>query len=73
MVIRELLDVDTWLLADREVLSAWGRASRNPVGLRNRFAAAGASSFKVSSFLRFDMKGDKQDNRANIVGACVIP
>ena len=56
VVIRELLDVDNGMLADREVLSAWGRASRKPVGLRNRFEAAGASSFNASSFLHLDIK-----------------
>ena len=58
VVIRELVDIDDALPADREALSATGgRAIRNPVALRDRFAETGVSSFLRPLLSRFDMRG----------------
>lgn len=59
VLIREVVEVDDELLADRAAFSAaGGRALRKPVCLRDRFAvdASGVSLFDPSSFERFDMR-----------------
>jgi hypothetical protein len=57
VLIREVVDVDDEVLADRAAFSAaGGRAFRKPVGLRGRLAVDGVSSFNPSSFERFDMR-----------------